>query len=151
MRGSAEAVAEDTSRLLNMLGKHDPDASNSLASFAFALARVAWADDKVLDAERRAVREVLRDSVGLGPGEIDLVMELSLMKHQSDKRSARPLDSARDASERNRLFIESLYKIAASDDHIVDAEVMEIDAIAEEFGIGAETVEQARARIDEFD
>lgn len=138
MKSSAEAVAEDTSRLLNLLGKHTPESSSYLAAFAFALARVAYADDVVLDSERAAVRRILRDRVGLGPGEVDLVMELSLMQHTSAGHSERFREAAGNNRERNQLFVESLYDIARADGQVVAEELEEIHRIAEEFGISRE-------------
>lgn len=135
MKSNAEAVAEDTSRLLNLLGKHTPESSSYLAAFAFALARVAYADNVVLDSERDAVRRVLRDRVGLGAGEVDLVMELSLMQHTSANHPERFKDVDGNNSERNRLFVESLYEIARADGEVVAEELEEIHRIADEFGI----------------
>lgn len=136
MRNSTEAVTEDTSRMLNLLGRHSPDASSHLAAFAFALARVAYADEVVEESEREAVRSILRDKVGLGPGEVEFVMALSLMQHQSASQMGRsdPL-SADGVTARHRLFVDSLYTIARADGRVVDAELREIEAIAAEFGI----------------
>lgn len=135
MQNSAEAVAENTSRMLNLLGRHAPESSSYLAAFAFALARVAWADNRVLDSERQAVREVLRDKVGLGAGEVDLVLELSLMQNQAAKAKDAPRAPQAGREARDRLFIESLYEIARADERVAEEEVREIEAIAAEFGI----------------
>lgn len=135
MKSNAEAVAEDTSRLLNLLGKHTPESSSYLAAFAFALARVAYADNVVLDSERDAVRRILRNRVGLGAGEVDLVMELSLMQHTSANHPERFRRGDGNNSERNRLFVESLYDIARADGEVVTEELEEIHRIADEFGI----------------
>lgn len=141
MKSSAEAVAEDTSRMLNLLGKHTPESSSYLAAFAFALARVAYADDVVLESERKAVRGILRDRVGLGPGEVDLVMELSLMQHSSTGHAERLRKVAGNDDERNRLFVESLYEIARADGRVVAEELEEIHRIAGEFGISRELIQ----------
>lgn len=140
MKSNAEAVAEDTSRMLNLLGKHTPDSSSYLAAFAFALARVAYADDVVLESERSAVRDILRDRVGLGPGEVDLVMELSLMQHNSAGHTERLKKSLASDSERNRLFVDSLYEIARADGRVVAEELEEITRIANEFGISRDFI-----------
>jgi uncharacterized tellurite resistance protein B-like protein len=145
MRSSTEAVAEDTSRMLNLLGRHSPDSSSHLAAFAFALARVAYADEVVKDSEREAVREILRDKVGLGPGEVEFVMELSLMRHQSASNVGKLRAPPGDITERHRLFVESLYTIARADGHVVDEELQEIEAIAAEFGVARSLLEDRPA------
>ncbi|EED31762.1 macrolide export ATP-binding/permease protein MacB [gamma proteobacterium NOR5-3] len=140
MQSSAEAVAESTSRMLNLLGRHAPDSSGYLAAFAFALARVAWADNKVLDSERQAVRQILSEKVGLGPGEVDLVLELSLIQHRAGRRDMASIATEHRKEERDRLFLESLYDIARADNRVAVEEVREIEAIASEFGIGKEVL-----------
>ena len=41
MKSRTEVVSEDTSRMLNLLEKHEPESASLLASFAFSLALVA--------------------------------------------------------------------------------------------------------------
>jgi uncharacterized tellurite resistance protein B-like protein len=62
-------------------------------------------------------------------------MELSLMQHTSANHSGRMLSTGANDSERNRLFVESLYQIANADGRVVAEELEEIDRIAGEFGI----------------
>ena len=52
IKSLSEVVSEGTSRMLNLLEKHDPNSANFLATFAFALARIAYADGIVSDDER---------------------------------------------------------------------------------------------------
>jgi len=51
-REDSAAVSEGASRMLNLREKHDPDSASYLATFAFALARVAYTDNVVTDSER---------------------------------------------------------------------------------------------------
>lgn len=50
MKSLSEVVSEGTCRMLNLLEKHDPQSANYLATFSFALARVAYADNEVSDS-----------------------------------------------------------------------------------------------------
>jgi putative ABC transport system ATP-binding protein len=151
MQNSAEAVAENTSRMLNLLGRHAPESSSYLAAFAFALARVAWADKRVLESEREAVRATLRDKVGLGPGEVDLVLELSLMQSRVEQAGESPRAPTAGKEERDRLFIESLYDIARADKRVAAEEVEEIERIAAEFGVGRHILDELAAGAEATD
>ncbi|MEM9254786.1 MAG: ATP-binding cassette domain-containing protein [Pseudomonadota bacterium] len=136
MRSLTEAVSEGTSRMLNLLEKHDPSQASFLATFSFALARVAYADNEVTDDERQAMRRILHDMGDLKDSEVDFIMELSLMQ----KRAQSELNSQTGvplAGDRRALLIKSLYAIAEADGGVSDEERAEIDAIAAEFGLGS--------------
>ena len=45
--------------MLNLLEKHDPNSANYLATFSFALARIAYADGEVTDSEMSEMRRIL--------------------------------------------------------------------------------------------
>lgn len=135
MRALSDAVSEDTSRMLNLLEKHDPDAASYLASFAFALARVAHADNEVTDSERDSMREILRDVAQLEVAEVDFIMELSLMgKRAASQAETGEQDSGFNQEKRDH-FLKSLYAIAEADGHTSEEEIQEIQAIASEFGL----------------
>jgi putative ABC transport system ATP-binding protein len=135
MKSLTEVVSEGTSRMLNLLEKHDPHSANYLATFSFALARVAYADSKVTDSERDEMRRILHEVAKLEPAEVDFIMELSMMQKRAragmDNRMVNPaLDK-----DRAQHFLNSLYAIAQADGITSSEEIVEIETIAAEFGL----------------
>jgi ABC-type methionine transport system ATPase subunit len=135
MKSLSEAVSEGTSRMLNLLEKHDPNSANYLATFSFALARIAYADGEVRESERDEMRRILHEVARLEPAEVDFIMELSMMlkrtKSGLDSRISNPaLD--KDHAEH---FRNSLYAIARADGNVSSEELVEIEAIIAEFGL----------------
>jgi putative ABC transport system ATP-binding protein len=144
MKSLSEAVSEGTSRMLNLLEKHDPDSANYLAAFSFALARIAYADSVVRESEREEMRRILHETARLEPSEVEFIMELSMMQ----KRARSGMDNriSTKALDENRAehFMESLYAIARADGAISSEELVEIRAIASEFGLASEDDEAER-------
>ena len=137
MKSLSEVVSEGTSRMLNLLEKHDPHSANYLATFSFALARVAYADSTVTDSERDEMRRILHEVAKLEPAEVDFIMELSMMQKRAtagmDNRVTNPaLDK-----DRAEHFLSSLYAIAQADGATSSEELVEIESIAAEFGLTA--------------
>ena len=139
LKSTKEAVVEGTSRMLNLLEKHSPDTAGYLAAFAFALARVAYADDVVVDSERAEVRRILGETANLSTAEIDFIMEMSLMQGRTQTHhNAEP--DADDAAplldgDRRQHFVDSLHAIAQADGVVTPEETAEINRIASEFGL----------------
>jgi putative ABC transport system ATP-binding protein len=135
MKSLSEAVSEGTSRMLNLLEKHDPNSANYLATFSFALARIAYADGEVTDSELLEMRRILHEVAKLEPSEVEFIMELSMMQ----KRARSGIDGKELNPEfdddRGKHFLESLYAIAQADGTVYDEETLEIEAIAAEFGL----------------
>ncbi len=135
MKSLSEVVSEGTSRMLNLLEKHDPDAANYLAAFSFALARIAYADGTVTDSERDEMRRILHEVAKLEAAEVNFIMEISMMQ----KRAKTGLDNRISQSTfdeiRAQHFLESLYAIARADGKTSSEELVEIEAIAAEFGL----------------
>ena len=135
MKSLSEVVSEGTSRMLNLLEKHDPNAANYLATFSFALARIAYADGVVKDEEREQMRRILRETAKLNEAEVDFVMEMSMMqgrtKARVDDRMVNPMFDG----ERAAHFLDSLHAIAQADGAITSDELVEIESIAAEFGL----------------
>jgi putative ABC transport system ATP-binding protein len=135
MKSLSEVVSEGTSRMLNLLEKHDPNSANYLATFSFALARIAYADGEIRDSERSEMRRILHEVAKLEPAEVEFIMELSMMlkrtKSGADTRISNPaLDDIR-----AEHFLESLYAIARADGTVSSEELVEIEAVAAEFGL----------------
>jgi len=135
MRSLSEVVSEGTSRMLNLLEKHDPQSANYLATFSFALARVAYADNEVSDSEREEMRRILHEVARLEPAEVEFIMELSMMqKRARSGLDNRLKDSAFDEN-RTQHFLDSLRAIAQADGITTGEETAEIEAIVAEFGL----------------
>jgi putative ABC transport system ATP-binding protein len=133
MKPMTTAVAEDTSRLLNLLERLGDGAASELAAFAFALARVVHADGIVHEKERAKVRRLLSEKAFLEPGEVDFVMEMSLLAATTRRKpDSHPLLGQTDS--RKALVIDALYAVADADGRITPDEVEEIRDIAKEFG-----------------
>jgi len=132
IKSLSEAVSEDTSRMLNLLEKHDPNSASYLASFSFALARVAYADNEVTESERIEMRRILHEVANLAPAEVEFIMELSMMQKRAISSGLNPQGMQADRAEH---FVESLYAIANADGNVSPEELHEIKTIAAEFGL----------------
>lgn len=137
MKSLSEVVSEGTSRMLNLLEKHDPNAANYLATFSFALARIAYADGKVSDDERNEMRRILNEVAKLEPAEVDFIMEMSMMQKRAKARIDNRIKNPALDTERAEHFLSSLYAIAQADGKASSEELVEIEAIAAEFGLSA--------------
>ena len=135
IKSLTEALSEDTSRMLNLLEKHDPNSASYLASFSFALARVAYADNEVTESERGEMRRVLHEVANLAPAEVEFIMELSMMQKRAISEINIHSDGPGMQQDRAEQFIESLYAIANADGNVSPEELSEIKAIAAEFGL----------------
>jgi len=137
IKSLTEAVSEGTSRMLNLLEKHDPNSANYLATFAFALARVAYADNEITESERVEMRRILQEVANLEPAEVEFVMELAMMQKRAQSEMNVDTPNASLDGDRQTHFVESLYAIADADGNISEEELAEIDAIVKEFGLEA--------------
>ena len=135
MRSLSEVVSEGTSRMLNLLEKHDPDAANYLATFAFSLARIAYADGEVSDDERDEMRRILNEVAKLEPAEVEFIMEMSMMQKRAKSRMGNRIMNPVLDNDRAEHFLNSLYAIAQADGKATSEELVEIEAIAAEFGL----------------
>jgi putative ABC transport system ATP-binding protein len=139
MKSLSEVVSEGTSRMLNLLEKHDPQSANYLATFSFALARVAYADSEITDSERDEMRRILHEVASLEPAEVEFIMELSMMQRRaSSSLENRSMDPALD-KDRAEHFLNSLHAIAEADGITTREELEEISAIVAEFGLAGES------------
>ena len=135
MKSLSEVVSEGTSRMLNLLEKHDPNSANYLATFAFALARIAYADGQVRDSERDEMRRILHETARLEPSEVEFIMELSMMLKRTKSGVDTRIENPALDADRASHFLDSLHAIARADGKVTSEELMEIDTIAAEFGL----------------
>ncbi len=132
VRELADAVADDSSRMLNILARHEPAANSYLAAFALALTRVASADNVITDDETHTISRILHSHSDLSSGEVELVMALSrclVSFHGGD--TAQKLVSP----ERGSQFLDALRAVAEADGEVSDDELEEIRQIVTELGI----------------
>jgi putative ABC transport system ATP-binding protein len=135
MKSLSEVVSEGTSRMLNLLEKHDPNAANYLATFSFALARIAYADGVVKEEEREQMRRILQETAKLNESEVDFIMEMSMMQGRAKAQVGDRMVNPMLDGERAAHFLESLHAIAQADGAITSEELVEIETIAAEFGL----------------
>jgi putative ABC transport system ATP-binding protein len=143
MKSLSEVVSEGTSRMLNLLEKHDPDSANYLATFSFALARIAYADGIVSDSERNEMRRILHEVAKLEDSEVDFIMELSMMLKRTESGIDNRVKNPVFDKDRSRHFLESLHAIANADGMMSSEEAVEIEAIVAEFGLGKHAAQPA--------
>lgn len=135
MKSLSEAVSEGTSRMLNLLEKHDPHSANYLATFSFALARIAYADGKISDSERDEMRRILHEVAKLEPAEVEFILELSMMQKRAKAGIDNRIKNPAFDKDRAEHFLSSLYAIAQADGNASSEELVEIESIAAEFGL----------------
>jgi putative ABC transport system ATP-binding protein len=135
VKSLTEAVSEGTSRMLNLLEKHDPSSASYLATFAFALARVAYADNEVTQDEQDAMRRILKELANLKDSEVDFIMEMSMMQKRAQAEISGAGVTGGFEGERQQLLVDSLYAIAEADGRVSEEEKQEIHAIIAEFGL----------------
>ena len=137
VKSLSEVVSEGTSRMLNLLEKHDPNSANYLATFAFALARIAYVDGVISEHERNEMRRILHEVAKLEDAEVNFIMELSMMQRRAQARIDNKVANPVFDEERTRHFLDSLYAMAQADGVSTSAELLEIETIAAEFGLTA--------------
>jgi putative ABC transport system ATP-binding protein len=135
MKSLSEFVSAGTSQMLNLLEKHEPHTANYLATFSFALARVAYADGKVTDSERDEMRRILHDVARLEPAEVEFIMELSMMQKRAKAGIDNRIENPAFDNNRAEHFLSSLHAIAQADGIKSSEELIEIKSIATEFGL----------------
>lgn len=145
MQSLSGTIAENTSQLLTMLERHDPERSHFISAFSHALARVAYVDQVINEDERKVMREVLRDASGLSEPEVDLVVELAMAQvrmssEQVETKQPKPFNKMQ-----RDQFLASLYAVANADGNLSEQERSEIDSIALELGFPVDRETSATA------
>jgi putative ABC transport system ATP-binding protein len=143
MQSLSGAIAENTSQLLTLLERHDPERSHFISAFSHALARVAYADQVIDDEERKVMREVLRDASGLSEPEVDLVVELAMAQIRMNTEHVEVREPKPFSEIQRDQFLTSLYAVANADGNLSEQERYEIDSIAQELGFPVVDPEQA--------
>ena len=134
---SEEALVLGTGRMLGLLERHGSGTLHYLAAFANALARLAFADGRVTDTERDAMRLALRQTGCLRPEEVELALELAITQARLRPNVAAASAIDRIGEERQRDLVDALHLIAAADGEVSALEHAEIDRICQELGLSA--------------
>jgi putative ABC transport system ATP-binding protein len=133
IKSLSESVADNTTRLLGLLEKYEPDNANYITALSLGLARVACADGKVTEEESEEMRRILNDLNMLESAEIDLVIEFAT-RQQRFLGDHEAVKNAYFSPEQREVFLSSLNAVAAADGFVSDEESQEIQSIAEDYG-----------------
>ncbi len=133
-RGDTETVR----RIAGQLERLPEEKARYLASFAYVLARIAFADLRIDDSEIDEMERIVRELAHLSDGEAALVVQIAKAQAQHlggtenyvVTREFRELASKEQRAE----LLECIYAVAAADGSISSEETAEIQAIAEELG-----------------
>lgn len=87
-------------------------------------------DNRILDVVDRILHEVAK----LEDAEVNFIMELSMMQKRAQLKIDSRIENPVFDEERTQHFLDSLYAIAQADGISTNAELLEIEAIAAEFG-----------------
>ncbi len=134
----AEAEVSSVRQIAAKLERLDPDAAKYLATFAYVLTRVAYADLNIDEAETAEMERRLTALASLSPEEVVLVVEIA----KSQNRMLGGTENYVVTREFRRIatreqcheLLSVLYAVAAADGSISAAETTEIAKIAEELG-----------------
>jgi putative ABC transport system ATP-binding protein len=129
----SEAVADNTTRLLGLLEKYEPEHANYITALSLGLARVACADGKVTEQEKQEMTKILHNLGMLEPGEIDLVVEFAT-RQQKFLGDHETVKNSYFTAEQREIFLSSLNAVAAADGFVSDDEALEIQSIADDYG-----------------
>jgi len=129
-----DAVASETSRMLNLLAEHDPDAHRTLLGFAVALARVANADRRLEQEEIEVIRHVLGEVAELAPGEVEFVITIALESVRGEDPPVMAASLQRMVPREKERLVRALHAVADADGEFTASERAEIERIVEEMG-----------------
>jgi putative ABC transport system ATP-binding protein len=133
IKSLSEAVADNTTRVLGLLEKYEPDNANYITALSLGLARVACAVGKVTEKESEEMRKILNDLNMLESAEIDLVIEFAT-RQQKFLGDHEAVKNTYFSPEQRQVFLSSLNAVAAADGFVSDEESHEIQSIAEDYG-----------------
>jgi uncharacterized tellurite resistance protein B-like protein len=131
---------EATRAIAEALSTLPAEQSRFYAAFAFLLARVAGADLRIADEERREMEKILVQVAGISADEARLVIRIADTKNDELGATHNYLVTrhfGQIGSEADKIrLLECLCAVAAADDTISGSESAEIISIAQELGLG---------------
>ena len=139
---------EAVRRIVARLEALPPDVARLLAGTAYLLARAAYADLEISDAETAAMEEELTAS-GLDPSQAVLVVEMAKLQEKTSGGTSDYLVTRefREHStiEQRMTVMRACYRVCAADDAISGTETATIDEIASELEISRQDAATVRA------
>jgi uncharacterized tellurite resistance protein B-like protein len=142
------AETETVRRIVARLEALPPETARLLACLAYVLARAAYADLEISDAETVAMEHELNAS-GLDPSQAVLVVEMAKLQEKTGDgtsdygvtREFRELSTP----EQKITALRACYRVCTADDAISGMEISMLDEIASELDIPREDVAAVRA------
>jgi uncharacterized tellurite resistance protein B-like protein len=134
----SDADTDTVRRIASELDQLEPDAARYLASFAYVLARVAYADLSIDEAEVREMERIVGSLASLSESEAVLVVQIAksqtrLLGGTENYVVTREFRAVATQAQRGEL-LQCLYAVAAADGSISTIESAEIALIGEELG-----------------
>jgi len=148
---SPPPLEEETAAVRHIVARLEalpPDRARLLAGMAFVLARAAYADLDISDAETTAMEQQLKES-GLDVGQAALVVEMAKLQEKtaggtSDYLVTREFkDHA--TPEQRLTVLRACYRVCVADDSISGTESSVLDEIAAELDMEREEAAAIRA------
>jgi uncharacterized tellurite resistance protein B-like protein len=151
------ALTAETEAVRNIVARLEalpPDVARLLASMAYVLARAAYADLEISEAETSAMEQELSGS-GLDSSQTVLVVEMAKLQEKTTggtsdylvTREFRELSTV----EQRMTVLRACYRVCAADDAISGMESATLDEIVNELGITREDAATVRAEFgDKF-
>ncbi len=150
-RGGESLPAETSAvtaimRALDSVAAKDESHARYLATFAYLLSRVAFADGLISRVEVDRMKSILRGHTGLTLGQVGIVVELARNENVSgggaDDQKVSSLFATLSDDARKVELMDCLFAVASADEIIHPSEARCIDAIAGEIGIPADQLER---------
>jgi uncharacterized tellurite resistance protein B-like protein len=144
----ATAETEAVRRIVARLEALPPDKARLLAGMAYVLARAAYADMEISEAETAAMEHELAGS-GLDQSQAVLVVEMAKLQEKtaggtSDYLVTREFRELATPDQR-LLVLRACFRVCAADDQISGVESAILDEIASELDISREDLHDLRA------
>ncbi len=145
---AVRAETEAVRRIVARLEALPPETARLLAAMAYLLARAAYADLDISEAETAAMEQELTGS-GLDPAQAVLVVEMAKLQEKTSGGTSDYLVTRefREAStlDQRLMVLRACYRICAADDAISGMETATVDQIATELEIPREDAAAVRA------
>ncbi len=147
----AAALSSETDAVRHIVARLEalpPDRARLLAGMAYVLARAAYADMEISDAETEAMEQELSAS-GLDQSQAVLVVEMAKLQEKTAGGTSDYLvtrEFRENATSEQRLTVlRACYRVCASDDAISGQESSTLDEIASELDVSREEAAAIRS------
>ena len=150
---SLNEETEAIRRIVTRLESLPPEQARLLAGLAYILARAAYADLDISDAETRVMEEELA-AIGVDSSQAVLVVEMAKLQEKttgdtSDYLATREFRD-RSTPEQRLSVLRACYRVCCADESISGAESATLNQIANELGLTREEAAVIRAEFAEW-